>query len=235
MQKIFFIVSSIVLAAGIALAGFFVSDAMVLSRKPNRYVLVKGLAERIVESDNAVVQLKFNYASDDLTELHKGISESLKKLQSFLLQEGFQTGEMQTLTVSVTDRAAQLYDNNNNEKAKRYNAESGIVLETKQIEKVKQVLSKTNELVQSGVTIGAPYIQYSYNQLNEIKPTMLTQATENAKKAAETFANNSNSQLGKILWASQGVFEIESANPALGDRDSRKKVRIVTSVQYVLQ
>lgn len=234
MQKIFFIASSIVLAAGIALAGFFVSDAMVLSRKPNRYVLVKGLAERIVESDNAVVQLKFNHVSDDLTELHKGISESLKKLEAFLLEAGFKAEEMQTLTVSVTDRAGQMYDNSN-EKGKRYTAESGIVLETRQIEKVKQVLSKTNELVQSGVAIGAPYIQYGYNQLNNIKPGMLTQATENARKAAETFANNSSSVLGKILWASQGIFEIESANPALGDRDSRKKVRIVTSVQYVLQ
>lgn len=234
MQKYTFIISSIILASGIALAGFFVNHAMILSRKSERYVQVKGLAERIVESDHAVMQLKFNYSSDDLAELHKGILESLNKLHAFLIKEGFSEKEMQVLSTSVMDRAAQPYSGPN-EKAKRYNAESGIILETTQIEKVKQILSKTNELVQSNIAITAPYIQYNYNQLNEIKPMMLSLATENAKKAAETFANNSNSQLGKILWASQGVFEIESANSALGDRDSRKKVRIVTSVKYALQ
>ena len=61
---------------------------------------------------------------------------------------------------------------------------------------------------------------------------MIAEATRNARKAAEQFAKDSDSRLGKIVWASQGQFSIT-------DRDNNtpyiKKVRVVTSVNYSLK
>ena len=57
-------------------------------------------------------------------------------------------------------------------------------------------------------------------------------ATRNAREAAEKFANDSESKLGKIKTATQGLFSID-------DRDQytpyMKKVRVVTSVEYFLK
>ena len=61
---------------------------------------------------------------------------------------------------------------------------------------------------------------------------MIDEATKNARSAAEKFAKDSDSKLGKIKTATQGVFSIE-------DRDENtpyiKKVRVVTNVQYFLE
>jgi hypothetical protein len=61
---------------------------------------------------------------------------------------------------------------------------------------------------------------------------MIDEATKNARTAAEKFAKDSDSKLGKIKTATQGVFSIE-------DRDENtpyiKKVRVVTNVQYFLE
>ena len=61
---------------------------------------------------------------------------------------------------------------------------------------------------------------------------MIEEATKNARAAAEKFAKDSDSSLGKIKTANQGTFTI-------GDRDSNtpyiKKVRVVTSVTYYLK
>ena len=61
---------------------------------------------------------------------------------------------------------------------------------------------------------------------------MIEASTQNAREAAEKFAKDSGSKLGKIKKASQGYFSIE-------DRDSNtpwiKKVRVVTSVSYYLK
>jgi hypothetical protein len=61
---------------------------------------------------------------------------------------------------------------------------------------------------------------------------MIDEATRNARTAAEKFAKDSDSKLGKIKMATQGVFSIE-------DRDENtpyiKKVRVVTNVQYFLE
>ena len=60
---------------------------------------------------------------------------------------------------------------------------------------------------------------------------MIEQATKNAREAAEKFAKDSESKLGKIKSAQQGLFSIE-------DRDSNtpyiKEVRVVTTVDYYL-
>ena len=61
---------------------------------------------------------------------------------------------------------------------------------------------------------------------------MIDEATQNARAAAQKFAEDSESKLGKIKTASQGQFSVE-------DRDENtphiKKVRVVTSVQYFLE
>jgi hypothetical protein len=74
-------------------------------------------------------------------------------------------------------------------------------------------------------------VQYLYTGLNSIKPTMIEQATVNARQAAEKFAIDSNSKVGKIKKATQGLFTID-------DRDMntpyKKIIRVVTTVEYYL-
>ena len=73
---------------------------------------------------------------------------------------------------------------------------------------------------------------YEYTILDKIKPEMIEASTKNAREAAEKFAKDSGSKLGKIKNASQGYFSIEN-------RDNNtpwiKKIRVVTSVSYYLK
>lgn len=75
-------------------------------------------------------------------------------------------------------------------------------------------------------------VKYEFTSLNKIKPQMIEEATKNAREAAVKFANDSESKMGKIKSASQGLFSIE-------DRDQYtpyiKNVRVVTSVDYFLE
>ena len=61
---------------------------------------------------------------------------------------------------------------------------------------------------------------------------MIEEATRNAREAAQKFATDSDSKLGKIKSARQGQFEIT-------DRDANtpyiKKVRVVTGLDYYLE
>lgn len=96
-------------------------------------------------------------------------------------------------------------------------------------------MQKLVELGKLGIAItGETYeskTQFLFTKLTEIKPGMIEEATKNAREAAEKFAQDSKSRLGKIKKASQGQFSIE-------DRDSNtphiKKVRVVSTVEYYL-
>ena len=98
-------------------------------------------------------------------------------------------------------------------------------------------MDKQSELLKKGIVTGGGSqwenpVEFEYEGLNEIKPGMIEEATQNAREAAKKFAKDSGSRLGKIKTANQGTFTIEN-------RDSNtpyiKKVRVVTSVTYYLK
>ena len=74
-------------------------------------------------------------------------------------------------------------------------------------------------------------IRYEYTSLNSIKPEMIGEATKNARAAAEQFANDSGSKVGKIRTATQGWFSINDATVGL---EQKKNVRVVTTVEFIL-
>ena len=66
---------------------------------------------------------------------------------------------------------------------------------------------------------------------------MLEQATKNAKEAAEEFARSSDSTVGKIKSANQGVFSVLPREQIPGTSESmqiNKTVRVVSTVVYYL-
>jgi hypothetical protein len=73
--------------------------------------------------------------------------------------------------------------------------------------------------------------RFLFTGLNTLKPAMIEEATRNARQAAEKFAKDSDSTLGKIKRASQGQFSIEDRD---GSTAHIKKVRVVSTVDYFL-
>ena len=124
----------------------------------------------------------------------------------------------------------------NQETSYRYNVTSVITVTSDKVDLIRSLISSQGELLKQGVAVtSGDYrynVQYEYTGLNKIKPQMIEEATKNARQAAEKFAEDSDSKLGKIRKAYQGQFSIT-------DRDDNtpyiKKVRVVTSVDYSLE
>ena len=78
---------------------------------------------------------------------------------------------------------------------------------------------------------------YLFDDINALKPSMIAEATKNARMAAEQFARDSGSKLGGILRANQGVFEIlprDKAPMLQQDKQIDKTVRVVATLDYAL-
>jgi len=229
--KLFF--SAVVVALGIIAAGYLIQKGLMSTRLGDRYVSVRGLAEKEVKSDKAIWRLQFNYANDDLTALYQGVAEGQKKIQQFLISKGFKAEEVQFQPISVTDNEGSGYSQN--EKTKRYNASATVMLTSSNVDLVNSILQQTNTLLQSGIILNNSEVRYLFTQLNAVKPEMLNMANQNAKEAALTFARNSGNLLGKIRQASQGLFTVQNSDNNYGDGDPMKIVRVVNSVQYYLR
>ncbi len=229
------IIAAIVLALGIAASGHYIGDGIKFFRNFDRSVEVKGLAEQNVKSDLATWSINFSVSGDDLKALYQQVSLNQKTVSQFLATNGFAAKDIQLGTISVNDNWANQYGSTN-AKLPHYQISNSVSVTTSNVDLVAKVSQNAGELVNQGVIVTNNSISYFYNNLNSIKAQMLDSATQNAKSAAETFAKNTQSKVGKIKSASQGVFTISSPDGSnVGDTSNiNKKVRVVTSIQFFL-
>ena len=226
-------IESAILAVGLALLGVFVYNGINSLAKRDRVVSVRGLTEKVVQADRVIWPLAYKTVGDDLGSVYRDISSANKKIQTFLIKNGIKASDITNGAPQVNDLWTNEYRDNVNRQ--RYNATSVTTVSSSDVAKVRALMTRTGELLSQGIAI-APNdynypIQFDFTSLNKIKPQMIEQATKNAREAAEKFAKDSESKLGKIKSAQQGLFSIE-------DRDSNtpyiKEVRVVTTVDYYL-
>ena len=92
-----------------------------------------------------------------------------------------------------------------------------------------------NKLVAQGIDIENYAPTYRFTKLNEIKPEMLSEATKNARIAANEFAKNADVKVGGIRSARQGSFRINDVGEDYGDtKKIDKTVRVVTTITFYL-
>ncbi|MGH9870282.1 MAG: SIMPL domain-containing protein [Candidatus Polarisedimenticolia bacterium] len=220
-----------ILAAGMALAGWFVGHGFLKARSADRNVSVNGLAEREVPADLVLWPLVFSVTANDLETLHQRAESGIGKVRAFL-QKDFEGEEVTVSAPQVTDREGQ--GGPAGRPLERYAAEITVSLRTSRIDKVRPAMAASSELVKQGVALIRSYeqrTQYMFTGLDRIKPEMIAEATRDARRAAQQFAEDSGSRVGSIRSARQGYFSIEDRDPFSPEI---KKVRVVTTVQYAL-
>ena len=81
-------------------------------------------------------------------------------------------------------------------------------IESRAVVGIEHLSRDITSLIDKGLEIqsNAPY--YFYSKLSDLKIDMISEATRDAKTRAERIADNSNSELGKLLNAQMGVFQI---------------------------
>ena len=223
------IIIAAILAMGGVGAGWMVGRGLYNLKAGDRYVTVKGFAEREIEANLAIWPVRYTVAAQTLDELQAQLDNGAGKIKTFLNKQGFKAEEITVNLPTINDTSSWGGDNR---PAMRYNAEGTVVLRTTNIKALRQAMQDAGSLIKSGVAVGYNYgTEYSYTDLEAIKPEMIALATQDARRAAEKFAQDSGSQVGNIRNAQQGLFSIEPKEQYAQDI---KKVRVVTTVQYYL-
>lgn len=225
------ILAAALLAIGLASAGWFAAGGMARLKTADRYVTVKGSAEKIVDADLVVWPLPHTVGGNDLADVQRQLDANTAVIREFFTGAGFKAEEIVVSPPRLEDRWAWAYGENR--PPERYRYATTVSLRTPDVPKALEVLRRTGELVSRGVMIGegsAP--EFDYTKLNDIKPALIAEATANARDSAVQFAKDSDSRLGGIRSANQGVVTIS-------DRDQSspqvKRVRVVTTVEYFLK
>ena len=227
--------AALVLALGMVVAAWLLADGIVKFKQFERSVEVKGLAEREVPADTAIWPIAFSEAGTDLTRLYQTLQSKNAVIIDFLKAQGFKPEEISVSAPSIADRQAQDYGNADLANRLRYTGKSVITVYTRRVDAVRRAMPELAVLGEQGIALNTGDYEnrprFLFTGLNALKPAMIEEATRNARQAAEKFAKDSDSTLGKIKRASQGQFSIEDRDPSTAHL---KKVRVVSTVDYFL-
>lgn len=193
-------------------------------------VKVRGLCEKEVPADRVVWRISYSEKDNSLADLRTIVRRNNDIIVSKLTEAGFKSDEIKVANASYDDR--YMYSNNVSQVTYRYVANQTVTVFTKNLDLVRK-LQQTLEtdLVNQNILANS-WADYQYLGLNDIKPAMIAESLENARAAADEFAKNSHSRIGKMRTASQGYFEVEDLDE---NTPQVKKVRVVTTVEYYLK
>ncbi len=218
---------SVVLAA--AVLGIFMVCTVKTLKSYDDTVKVRGLCEKEVPADRVVLRVMYSAQDNDLATLRSTMEKNDQTVISLLKKAGFTDEEIKYTSANFNDRYDSYYTSNIRF---RYSANQTISVFTSKMDEVSKVQNTIDADLLKHDIISNTYANYEYNGLNDIKPSMIAESLENARTAADEFAKNSHSKIGKMRTASQGYFEVEDLDE---NTPQVKKVRVVTTVEYYLK
>ena len=157
-------------------------------------------------------------------------------MRSFFQRAGFHADEITDADVSLNREQPRDKDGKP-VGPQRLTVSRSIQLRTNDVMKARLAYTRQAELLRDGVELSGSSISYTFTGLNSLKPDMIAEATQNARRSAEQFARDSGSRLGGIVRANQGVFEIlprDKAPMLQQDKQIDKTLRVVATLDYAL-
>lgn len=231
--------TALVLALGLTAGGYLLGDALprakAADRMAERSVTMRGLAERNVTADLATWQIGFTAEGTDLAAVQAKIERDTRTIRQFVQAAGFPASTLSDGGGSISRN----YDRD--QKITIVTISRSLQFRTADVMRAQRLYAGQFNLIRDGVELtGGGSMSYSFTKLNEVKPGMIGDSIQDARRAAEQFAKDSGVSVGAIKSASQGYFSITARD---GDPDMDgsgggdtpfQKVRVVSTIDFYL-
>jgi hypothetical protein len=237
------------LLLGLFLLGFFIFKGLKTFSDKDRVVTVKGLAEMNMEATSASITLSFSFSSDDLKEMINQSDIKKNSIIAYLTKIGYNRSAIEINNIDVTDRQ-KYYEEEWRDgqqvqvKINRYTITQTLTVQSEDVKNTEDKSAQIELALISKDLTCTISTNYSFSDLNSIKPQLIAESTKNARIAGEQFANDSQAKLGKIKTASQGQITI-AGRYYYGDEGGEsgeapqepfiQKARVVSNIVFFLE
>ena len=256
MKKIQFILIPTILSFGLIISSALISNAMDKANKDENRITVKGVAERRIKADKALINIVISKKSENLDELKKDISERekltidlIKKLKineneysigNLRIQPNY-TESSSNVKKSSENSATSTETPATNNKISDYDWVEVISIVTKNIDKAGEFYEKLAELKLQSSNIEINMPEYYITNLEKYKRDLIVDASRNAEIRAIEMLKVNNNEIGGLKNMNQGQFEVladtEDVKKINEDESNQiyKKLRLVVTATYLIK
>ena len=207
--------SSVLFAIAIVISAYLLGNAIINRNQPQGAIYVTGLGEKNFTSDLIVWEGNFTRESKDLQAAYASLEKDRSVVLSYLKSNGIAENQLVFNAVSTTTQYEQNYTASGNfagQSFTGYQLGQTFFIESQEVEKVEKISREITQLLNQGINVYSFPPRYYYTKLETLKLEMVAKATEDGRIRAERIAENSNSNLGDLITANMGVFQITGQN-----------------------
>ena len=223
------------------------------ANKDENRITVKGVAERRIKADKALINIVISDKNENLDELKKSISEK-EKLATDLIKNlkidsnDYSIGNLRIQPNYIKDSSNVKQQTTaistpiiQNVKISDYEGVETISIVTKDIDKVEEFFQKLLELKLQSNNIQINEPEFFITNIERYKKDMVVDASRNAEIRAIEMLKVNNNEIGGLKNISQGQFEIlEDTEDVrkINENDANqiyKKMRVVVTATYLIK
>ena len=217
MKKVQFIITATILSFGLIISAALISNAIYNSDRSQSRITVKGVAEKRVKADKAIINIIFSTSNTKLEDAQSNIAGKEKAVLDILKSLELKENEYQINNVKVQPKFSERQQERET-KILSYDVMQSIAVIPKNIEKSDEIYQKLQELNITFNNIEIIKPEYYIVSIEKYKKDLLINATENAEMRAIEMLKVNKNEIGRLENMTQGQFEI------LPDREDTKHV-----------
>jgi len=240
MKKVQFIITATILSFGLIISAALISNAIYNSDRSQSRITVKGVAEKRVKADKAIINIIFSTSNTKLEDAQSNIAGKEKAVLDILKSLELKENEYQINNVKVQPKFSERQQERET-KILSYDVMQSIAVIPKNIEKSDEIYQKLQELKITFNNIEIIKPEYYIVSIEKYKKDLLISATENAEMRAIEMLKVNKNEIGRLENMTQGQFEVlpdkEDAKHINDDELNQmyKKLRSVVTVTYLIK
>lgn len=199
-------------------------------------ITVTGSAYQVVKSDSARLEFEITARKPNKQLAYNTVKSQLPVVMKYLEEKGITDIDVK----ASNGYNSYKYTPNGNvtNDIAYYNLSQQIVIKSNDVQKIKDISTDIQSLLDKGVDINVMSTEYFYSGLSDLKVKLLQDATTDAKNRASAMLKATRNKPGKIQSVNMGVFQItpvDSTNVSdMGINDTSTIDKKVTAVANVV-
>lgn len=239
-------INALFFAIAIIVAAVVLGNAYIQRSEKKGSVSVTGHGTTDFTSDLIVWEGNFSKENKDLQQAYDGLARDREIVETYLIDKGIEPESLVFAAISNREKNRSIYNNEGGymgEEFLGYELSQTVQIESKEVERIEKIAREVTELLNRGVQFYSQPPRYYYTQLSDLKVEMISQATLDARTRAERIAENSKSELGELVEAQMGIFQITGQNSSeeyswggtFNTADKNKTASITMKLDYKIK
>lgn len=231
LEKFQLVLLSLILALGLIFAVKTGTGSL-----SNDKITVTGSAYKVVKSDSARLEFEITSRSANKQTAYNTVKSQLPIVKKYLEDKGITDIDVKASNGYYSYK--YLPNGTVTNDIAYYNLSQQVVIKSNDVQKIKDVSTDIQNLLDKGIDINVTDTQYFYSGLANLKVELLEDATKDAKDRASAMLKATHNRTGKIQAINMGVFQItpiDSTNVSdMGINDTSTIDKKVTAVANVV-